>query len=158
MSPYDLQRLSVGDLLRLEASVGDELMRRGVSRTASSLGGEVSEHLALQVYGGELSPPSTASFDLVDLNGRRIQVKSRTLPSDDERFFAFKSLDFDLAVCLRFDRKSNDLEWAREFSPSELQTLGTRHAKGLRLPTRRAYLNGRDASAPFRAALEAMET
>lgn len=154
MAPDDLQRLSVGDLLRLEASVRNEFLRRGISRTASSLGGELGEHLAQRVYGGELSPPATAAFDLIDVQGRRIQVKSRTLPHGDQRSFTFKSLNFDLAVCLRFDRETNGLEWAHEFGPSELQALTAKHSTGLRLSTRRALENGHDVSTEFRRALE----
>lgn len=44
MSNDDLQRLPVGDLLRLEAALRNELARRGISRTATGLGGELAEH------------------------------------------------------------------------------------------------------------------
>lgn len=157
MATDDLRRLPIAHLLRLDASLRDELMRRGISRTASNFGGELSEHLALRVYGGELSPPATAAFDLTDARGRRIQVKSRTLPPGDQRPFTFTSLDFHLAVCLRFDRETNRLEWAREFHPRELQALTTKHASGLRLSTCRASENGHDVSAAFHAAFEGME-
>lgn len=157
MSPDDLQRLPVGDLLRLEASLRHELARRGISRTATGFGGELAEHLAQRVYGGDLSTPATAAFDLIDAAGRRIQVKSRTLPPGDQRHFAFKSLDFDLAVCLRFDRKTNDLEWAREFRPSEIRSLASDHKDGPRLSTSRASDHGQDATDAFRAALDGMD-
>ena len=123
MSPDDLQHLPFSELLRLEASLRHEFARRGIARTASSFGGELAEHLALRVYGGDLSTPATAAFDLIDAQGRRVQVKSRTLPSAEQRIISFKSLDFDLAVCLRFDRETNGLEWAREFHPAEIKSL-----------------------------------
>lgn len=156
MPPYDLQRLTLSDLLRLDAELHGELMRRGISRTASDLGGELGEYLAQRVYGGELSPPGTAAFDLTDAQGRRVQVKSRTLPPGHQRHFAFDSLDFDLAVCLRFDRDTNRLEWAREFGPSELYALLTAHKDGPRLPTGRASKNGADVTAAFRFVLAGM--
>ncbi|WP_309082205.1 hypothetical protein [Zhihengliuella sp.] len=156
MSPDDLQRLAMADLLRLEASLRHEVARRGISRTATALGGELAEHLAQRVYGGDLSAPATAAFDLIDAQGRRVQVKSRTLPPGEQRHFAFKSLDFDLAVCLRFDRKTNGLEWAREFRPSEIRSLASDHADGLRLSTRRASEHGQDLTDAFRTALDGM--
>ncbi len=112
--------------------------------------------MALAVYGRALPPPGTKAYDLVDAQRRLIQVKTRTLPKDDHRIFQFHSLDFDVAVCIRFDRDSNELEWAREFDNSELRSLVSPHAQGPRLPMGRTHANGRDVTSTFRAAYNAL--
>lgn len=112
--------------------------------------------MALAVYGDTLPPPGTKDYDLIDAQGRLIQVKTRTLPKGDQRIFQFHSLDFDIAVCVRFDRDSNELEWAREFDHSELRALVSPHTQGPRLPMGRAHANGRDITSTFRAAYDAL--
>jgi len=152
----DLDELSLSELFDLHARIQREFARRGVSRTSGAIQGEVGESLALAVYGGTLPAPGTKAYDLVDGQGRLIQVKTRTLPKGDQRIFQFHSLDFDIAVCIRFDRDSNELEWAREFDTSELRSLVTPHAQGPRLPMGRAHANGRDVTSTFRAAYDAL--
>ena len=155
MRNIDFSGWTVDDLLKMEAALRAEFKRRGITQTDSDLGGEFGEYLALRVYGGHLTAPGNKSFDLVDGQKRRIQIKTRTLPRDTQRIFAFADLDFDLAVCLRFERKTNALQWAREFDVSEVESLVTRHATGFRLGTLQAFENGRDVTAKFQQALEA---
>ena len=152
----DLEELSLSELFDLHARIQREFARRGVSRTSGAIQGEVGEGLALAVYGGTLPPPATKPYDLIDAQGRLIQAKTRTLPKGDQRIFQFHSLDFDIAVCIRFDRDSNELEWAREFDNSELRSLVSPHAQGPRLPMARAHANGRDVTSTFRAAYHAL--
>ena len=127
-----------------------------MSRTSGAIQGEIGEGLALAVYGGALPPPGTKAYDLTDAQGRLVQVKTRTLPKGDDRMFQFHSLDFDLALCIRFDRDSNDLDWAREYDVEELCSLVSPHAQGLRLPMGRAKANGRDVTTTFRAAYDVL--
>lgn len=158
MTHHDVHRLPTPDLLRLDAAVHSELVRRGIMRTGNSVGGELGENLACRVYGGELAPPSTPSFDVVGADGRRIQVKARVLSSGVQRFFSFSDLDVDLAVCIRFDRDSLDLAWAREFTQAELRELCTPHTSGeLRLSTTRAVARGRDVTSAFRIAVQELD-
>lgn len=152
----DLEALSLSELFDLHARIQREFSRRGVARTSGAIQGEVGEGLALAVYGGTLPPPGTKAYDLVDAQGRLVQVKTRTLPTGDQRIFQFHSLDFDIAVCIRFDRDSNEIEWAREFDSSELRALVSPHAQGPRLPMGRAHANGRDVTPAFRAAYDAL--
>ena len=152
----DLRELTLSQLFELQANVGREFQRRGVSRTSGSIQGEVGESLALSVYGGTLPPPGTRAYDLKDAQGRLVQVKTRTLPKGDNRIFQFHSLDFDLALCIRFDRATNALDWAREYDVEELRGLVSPHASGPRLPMGRAKANGRDVTATFRAAYDAL--
>jgi hypothetical protein len=95
------------------------------------------------------------AYDLIDAQGRLVQVKTRTLPKGAHRIFQFHNLDFDVAVCIRFDRNSNDLEWAREYDVKELRSLVSPHAQGPRLPTGLAR-SGRDITDTFRAAYDAL--
>jgi hypothetical protein len=151
-----LDALPLSELFDLHARVQHEFDRRGVSRTSGPLQGEVGEGLARAVYGGMLHLPGTRAYDLTDAQGRLIQVKTRTLPLGKTRIFQFDSLDFDLAVCIRFDRATNELDWAREFDVAELRTLVSPHAEGPRLPMGRAKANGCDVTSTFRAAYDSL--
>lgn len=156
MPNLDLATLTLPELLSLYSDIQSEFQRRGVSRTAGSIEGEVGEKLALTIYGGTLPPPGTKAYDLTDASGRRFQVKTRTLPRGDDRMFQFHSLDFDVAVCIRFERGNGHLDWAREYSVSELRSLVSPHASGPRLPMGRAKANGVDVTSKFRMAYEAL--
>ncbi|WP_404433902.1 hypothetical protein LG299_05190 [Microbacterium lacus] len=156
MAKFDLEALPVSELFDLHARVLRELGRRGIPRTSGSIQGEVGEGLALAVYGGTLPPPGTKAYDLTAADGRLIQVKTRTLPKGDDRMFQFHSLEFDLALCIRFDRDSHHLDWAREYDVEELRTLVSPHAQGPRLPMGRAKTNGRDVTSTLRAAYDVL--
>lgn len=153
---FDLEALSLSELFSLHSLIQREFGRRGVARVSGVIQGEIGEGLALAVYGGTLPPPGTKAYDLIDAEGRLVQVKTRTLPKGDDRMFQFNSLDFDLALCIRFDRDSNDLDWAREYQVEELRRLTSSHAEGPRLPMGRARANGHDVTATFRAAYDAL--
>jgi len=159
MTPEELQQLPTGQLLRLETMFRAEFTRRGISRTAGSLAGELGEHLAKLVYGGTLAVQGTASYDLIDRQGRTIQVKTRMLPTGTQRHFQFNQdqLEFELAVCLCFNRETFELEWAREFSRAEMEDLTTEHEKGPRLRTGKAFKNGKDKTELFRTALVSID-
>ncbi|MFD5277526.1 DUF6998 domain-containing protein [Pseudarthrobacter sp. NPDC058362] len=161
MTIPNLSALTLSELLQLQSRIGQEIIRRGVSRTSGSIEGEVGEALALAVYGGVLAPPGTKGYDLTDVQGRKIQVKTRTLPKGVHRIFQFDSalvdsIDFDLALCIRFDRETNVLDWAREYPREELLGLVSPHKEGPRLPTGRALQHGTDVTAKFRLAYEAL--
>lgn len=156
MIDLNVEALALAELFELNARIQRELGKRGVTRTSGAIQGEVGEGLALAVYGGTLPPPGMKAYDLIDAQGRLVQVKTRTLPKDVHRIFQFHNLDFDVAVCIRFDRNSNDLEWAREYDVEELRSLVRPHAQGPRLPTGRARANGRDVTVSFRAAYDAL--
>ena len=156
MTEPDLEALAFSELFDLHARIQREFGRRGVSRSSGAIQGEVGEGLALAVYGGTLPPPGTRAYDLTDAQGRLVQVKTRTLPQGKTRMFQFGSLDFDLAVCIRFDRETNALDWAREYDVEKLRMLVSPHAHGPRLPMGRAKVSGRDVTDTFRAAYDAL--
>ncbi|MFJ2620655.1 DUF6998 domain-containing protein [Glutamicibacter sp. NPDC087344] len=158
MTQLEFNNLSDGELLRLEAHLRAEFLARGLIRTATNLMGEIAETLAQRVYGGKLQPPGTAASDVIDAEGRLIQVKTRVLDLPDSRFFSFSTLKFDLAVCLRFDRASNKLQWAREFNREELRPLLSVGTHGFRLSMQKAMAQGKDVTKDFRDALNRMDT
>ncbi|MGW9111863.1 DUF6998 domain-containing protein [Microbacterium sp. NPDC055683] len=153
MQPADTTAMTLAELLSTQAAIATELQRRGLVRTSTSLAGELAEHLAQRVYGGELPPPTNRAVDLIDAHNRRIQVKARHLPHGVQRHFAFaEGLDFDLAIAIRFDRATWELVYAREFNVEELHPLLSPHADGPRLTTARAARNGKDVTGAFREA------
>jgi hypothetical protein len=135
------------------ASIVQALRDAGLART-DNLVGELGEYLALQVYGGELAPTSARDIDLISGDGRRIQVKTRALPSGEMRVYDFASLDFDTAVCIRFEIPSFTLQWAREFTPDTLTTVATARPTGVRLTGARARANGVNVTESFLASWE----
>lgn len=156
MTIPDMGGLTLAELPELQARLGREIARRGALRSSGSIQGEIGEDLALAIYGGVLAPPGTKGYDLTDVHGRRIQVKTRTLPRGDDRIFQFSSIDVDLAVCIRFDRETNALDWAREYTREELREIVSPHAQGPQLPMGRARRNGTDVTVTFQSAYEAI--
>jgi hypothetical protein len=143
-------------LLAELGAITTELKRRGLGRTDQVVG-ELGERLALEVYGGVLEPSSAPDIDLVDAAGRRIQVKARELPAGDQRMFQFSSTNFDIAVCIRFDRETFHLDWAREITVDEFIEIHAAHRAGPRLSGARASRAGIDVTERFRAAWRAVE-
>lgn len=155
--------VSLSDLMARRAAllvelgtITTELKRRGLGRTDQVVG-ELGERLALEVYGGVLEPPSAPDIDFVDASGRRIQVKARELPAGEQRMFQFSSMDFDIAVCIRFDRETFHLDWAREITVEEFAEIHATHKAGPRLSGARAARAGIDVTERFRAAWHVLE-
>jgi len=157
MVSIDATAMSLQELLASRIAIDSELTARGISRTSGSLAGELAERLALAVYGGELVPPAYSAIDLIAADGRRVQVKARALPAGDQRFFSFKSLDFDVALCVRFDRASFEVEWAREYTAAEVESSASRQKEDWRLRTGRASATGSDLTEVVRAAYLALD-
>lgn len=142
----DLSTASTSELLDLLSAVGDELEKRGHTRTGTSKLGELMEGVAATVYGGELAKPGQGGWDVLLPDGRRIQVKTRNLKPDvKNRPFPFsKHLDFEIAVLVRTNITTHTIEWAREVTLDELVPLLTTYGDGYRLSMARAAKAGRD--------------
>ena len=111
-----LSGVSIPDLLGRYAAILYELRARGVVRTRNAPLGDYAEYLAARVYSGVLAANSVKSYDLLSADGRRVQVKARTVGSDTHPgavFSAFRSFDFDVAVLVTFDSSTYALQWAR---------------------------------------------
>jgi hypothetical protein len=148
MAHVDLDGMSLTELLALRNAIDSEIAMRGHSRTASSLAGELLERTVAAAYSGRLMRVGTKSVDVVAGDGRRLQVKTRSLPKGDLRHWAFRDIDFDAAIVVAVDRATSMIDWARELSNDEVRTLAQPHATdGWRLrmaPTRSAGLDVTD--------------
>lgn len=158
LSLGDLGGASIAELVSWRNQIDAELKARGHVRTASSMVGEIMERVVADAYMGELAQPGARSADVVLPDGRRIQVKTRSLPPGDLRHWAFGDLDFDLAVVIKLDRDTADIDWARELSQDEVGVLARPHGQdGLRLRMAAARSAGRDVTYRLREAYSALE-
>lgn len=121
----DLTQLNIRDLLKLEAAIVGELRLRELVRTSNKPLGDIAEQVVLQARGGVLEANSTKSHDITDRDGRKIQVKARSIRPGRKigRFSPFRSFGFDSAVFLIFDAESFDLVDAREAGPDEIVSI-----------------------------------
>lgn len=108
MSP-DLAALSVADLLRLHARTTEELVARGVCRTANNPVGDYAEHLFCRAFGWQIVPNSVKGYDAADAEGRRYQIKARRLTARNgsRQLSPIRGLDddhFDQLAAVLFDR------------------------------------------------------
>jgi hypothetical protein len=128
MSRLKLIEMSLEELLALRSAIDVEIGARGHSRTASSLAGELLERTVSIAYRGQLVQVGAKSVDVVAGDGRRLQVKVRSLPKGDLRHWAFRDFDFDAAVVVAVDRATSTIDWARELSTAEVRALARPHA------------------------------
>lgn len=91
-SPSVPTRRPFRELLASYVAILDELRHRSVIRTCNSPLGDLAETLAQRAYGGELAPNSAKSYDLLTSDGRRIQVKARTVEAADKRSQTFSAV------------------------------------------------------------------
>ena len=73
----DLTVLTESELLQIHADVIDELVNRGVVRTGNNPIGDYTEWLVCERLGLLLQPNSRASYDGIDSQGNRYQIKGR---------------------------------------------------------------------------------
>lgn len=81
-------------------------------RTGNSPVGDWAELLVPTATGGELAPNSEKSFDVVDLDDRRLQVKARMLDPEkvgSNTLSAIRSWDFDELFVVLFDPDSHEV-------------------------------------------------
>ena len=102
-----ISNLSNEQLLAVWAEVGDELRRRGITRTANNPCADYAETLVANATGGIVQGNSHAAFDVLAPTGERIQVKARreTLLGSVNHFSAIRDLEkrgFDYVVGVIF--------------------------------------------------------
>jgi hypothetical protein len=71
--------MSVKGLLMMHGAIGDELLRRGVVRTANNPGGDFAETLYSRAFGWTLAGNSALGYDAADAEGLRYQIKARRI-------------------------------------------------------------------------------
>ena len=124
----DLTSMSLVELRELRTAINGEIQGRGHSRTATSLEGELMERVVANAYGGALAPLTNKSVDVILADGRTLQVKTRSLPRGETRFWQFDDSDFDLCVVILMDRETSQIDFARELSVAETKEHSVVHA------------------------------
>lgn len=161
MSPgLDLTSMTVPALLGLEASIVEELRRRGLVRSNNKPLGDIAEQVVLAARGGVLEPDSTKSHDITTPAGVRIQVKgmgARTTASG--KFSPFRSFDFDTAVFLVFAAGAFELVLAREVSSAEVESISgySKHTNGKQPTLAQVRSAGVDVTAEMQAGYLALD-
>lgn len=155
MNEHDLSCMPLTELLGLRSAINAEITKRGHIRTATSLEGELMERVVADAYGGELAPPTNKSVDVVLQDGSGIQVKFRSLPRGDNRFWSFGDFEFHSAVVISMERETSEIIFARELTRAEMQDHSMRAASGdYRLRMGKARDLGLDVTARLRAAYD----
>ena len=77
----------------------------------------------LEALGGNLVTAGKKSIDLIDAEGRAVQVKARALDQGVERIFAFSTFEFDLVIFIVFDASSYQIAWARSMAAHEAEAI-----------------------------------
>ena len=100
--------LTESELLLMHANVIDELHRRGVVRTGNNPLGDYTEWLVCDRLCLKIEPNSRASFDGVDCNGIRYQIKGRRskLPTGNVQLSVIRNLEskgFDYLIAVVFN-------------------------------------------------------
>ncbi len=107
----DLTQFIVRELLVLESAIVGGLQTRELVRTNNKPLGDVAEQVVFHARRGSLEPNSTKSHDVTDRDGRKIQMKARSIRPGRKigRFSPLRSFNFDSAVVLIFDAETFDL-------------------------------------------------
>ena len=149
-----LHQMSLGDLLVLRSGIDEEITSRGHVRTSSSLAGELIERTVAVAYNGRLAPVGTKSVDVITSDDRRLQVKMRSLPKGDLRHWAFKDFEFDAAIVVAIDRATWMIDWARELSRDEAESIAKPHSQGWRIRMAAARTSGLDVTGKLQTAFQ----
>ena len=112
----DVGSLDEGGLLTLYAEILDEMRGRRMIRSANAIPGDLGERFVEHRLDLELVSNSVKGYDAVDANGRKYQIKTRRITSQNpfRQLGAFRDLDqrlFDYCIVVILNR---------EFTPTEL--------------------------------------
>ena len=104
----DLSELSVKELLQLNSSIIDELKSRKIVRTKNNPVGDYTEWLVAKNLGLELAGNSSAGYDGIDPEGKKIQIKGRRITAENKsrQLSGIRKLeerDFDQLAAVIFD-------------------------------------------------------
>lgn len=107
--------LNEKELLQLQASITNELIKREIVRTQNNPLGDYTEWLVSEALDLELEVNSKSGFDAVDKTGTRIQIKGRriTLKNKSRQLSAirkYEEKDFDDLIAVIFDENFNVIE------------------------------------------------
>ncbi|RUR53185.1 DUF6998 domain-containing protein [Vreelandella populi] len=111
----DLGNITAKELLRLQASATNELLKREIVRTRNNPLGDYTEWLVAKALGLTLSSNSKAGYDGVDSQGIRVQIKGRRIfrRSKSRQLSAIRKYagkDFDQLAAVIFDEDFEVIE------------------------------------------------
>ncbi len=111
----NLKNLGIKALLRLQASITDELKDRKVVRTKNNPLGDYTEWLVGKALELELQPNSKAGYDGIDRNGVRVQIKGRRVTPDNKSrqlsaIRKYDEKDFDELAAVIYDENFDVVE------------------------------------------------
>jgi len=114
----DFSKYTPKGLLRLQASIIEELIRRKILRTRNKPIGDYTEWLVSKTLGLQLVKNSATGYDATDKDGTRYQIKGRQVTTDkaSRQLSSIRSLDaknFDYLIAVIFDSEFNVIEAVR---------------------------------------------
>ena len=103
----NIQKASIGDLLRLYGNILDELRARKVLRSTNNPLGDYTEHLVSTALGLKRTGGSASGYDAIDAEGKRYQIKGRrlTLQNPSTQLSAIRNLParpFDVLAAVMY--------------------------------------------------------
>lgn len=132
----DLASPSNRELLRLYTELMTELRSRGIVRTSNGPGADVAEGLVAKALSLTLNSSSTAGYDGIDPDGRRIEVKCRRLTrhNSSRQLSAIRNLEsahFDFLAGVLFNEDFSVMKAALiPFSVVKDHAVFVRHTNG----------------------------
>lgn len=99
-----LAKQSDGQIVALYGEVMHELHRRGVVHSGNNPIADMAERVMADYYGVEPAPPNTKSYDVVTVDGTRVQVKAlRRTRTSRRNLSALRTFDFDVLAAVVFE-------------------------------------------------------
>ena len=110
MPSVNLAPLTTRELLKLYASLLDELRSRDVLRSANNPLADYAEGLCARAMGWTLVPKSTAGYDATDAEKRKFEIKARRITTENasRQLSAIRAIErqrFDFLAGVLFDRE-----------------------------------------------------
>ncbi|RTQ99845.1 DUF6998 domain-containing protein [Halomonas nitroreducens] len=108
-------KLTVKDLLQLQASATSELKARGIVRTQNNPLGDYTEWLVARALGLDLQSNSKAGYDAISKDGVRFQIKGRRVTSKNSSrqlsaIRKYVEKDFDVLAAVIYDEDFNVID------------------------------------------------
>ncbi len=111
----DFEHKSTADLLKMHASIMEELRNRNVLRSANNPTGDLAEYLFCAAFGWAQASNSVKGLDAIDGAGIRYQIKGRRVHrrNPSRQLSAIRDLEgFDVLAVVLFDDDYNILKGA----------------------------------------------
>ena len=131
-----LTGLTLAELFQLYRAILAELRRRKVVRTENAPAGDYAEYLVAAAFGGRLAANSEKSYDVLSVDGERLQVKARVVSAPPKaaqlQLSPFRSFDFDSAVIILLSSVDYALWKAAKIPAAVVQAAGvhSNHVNG----------------------------